>query len=392
MNIPSRPQPVRTQYSTGNVVSDYVYDMHVHRYREAHSQYTFARTQMIYAERDMAIERENIRLLAPNQQLHPPNNASATPIQRPRRATNTSNIHASDVDNTPASILNWRNLIDNDNYTDSNTPGTYRRRGQGWNIFGEPPLHTNTENVENNIDANTDINTGNQSTTNLMNSHINTYGQPITIPTTQINTGNQPITLPYSGPSRTLEFSIPLSLFNNIPTSPERTTVDRATINRATRVTVYSQLENPINDTCGIALTRFQPNDFVRQIIYCGHVFMNRELMRWFERSSICPTCRHDLRTEIGTNVRTNSTVNSINRNTLNIIDIASEPNDTETVEETAEETDEEEAERAANSMIELVESIIDQVNEINAIENIDNIDSDNSDNDDDDSVEDIDT
>lgn len=403
MNVPSRPQTVRTQYSTGNIVSDYMYDMHVHRYRAAHSQYMFARTQMIYAERDMAIERENIRLLVVPDQLYSRSN-NVGPIQSPRYAntvnnlnsnyTNTSNVHTSNIDtNAPASILNWRDLNGD---IGNNTSDTYRRRG--WSVFDESPLRTN---IENNIDTNSNTHIGNPPMN--MNSRINP-------PNTHINTSiNPPITLPNSGLSRTLEFSIPLSLFNNIPTPSERITVDRATIDRTTRSTVYSQLENPINDTCGIALTRFQPDDFVRQIIHCGHIFMNRELLRWFERSSICPTCRHDLRTDIQIDDNTNvGTENSINRNALNIIDIASELNDINTE---AEETDEE-VERTANSMVELVESIIDRVrtrpttsnfqfdygghnidiNEINAIDdNESNLIDDDSDNDDD-SVEDIDT
>ena len=67
-------------------------------------------------------------------------------------------------------------------------------------------------------------------------------------------------------------------------------------ITNTTRLITYSEIENPLNDRCPILHEIFQENEEVRQIIPCGHIFSNNELIRWLERNLHCPVCRFNLR------------------------------------------------------------------------------------------------
>jgi uncharacterized protein YbaR (Trm112 family) len=69
----------------------------------------------------------------------------------------------------------------------------------------------------------------------------------------------------------------------------------------------YNEIENPINDRCPILHEIFQETEEVRQIIPCGHIFSNTELLRWLERNLHCPVCRHNLRENSSTNLENNS-------------------------------------------------------------------------------------
>jgi len=48
--------------------------------------------------------------------------------------------------------------------------------------------------------------------------------------------------------------------------------------------------------TCPISLERFEPQQSVCRICYCGHMYNNDSLMRWFETNVRCPVCRYDIR------------------------------------------------------------------------------------------------
>ena len=67
-------------------------------------------------------------------------------------------------------------------------------------------------------------------------------------------------------------------------------------IANSTRLIPYNEIENPLNDRCPILHEIFQDNEEVRQIIPCGHIFSNNELLRWLERNLHCPVCRFNLR------------------------------------------------------------------------------------------------
>ena len=82
-------------------------------------------------------------------------------------------------------------------------------------------------------------------------------------------------------------------------------------IHNATRSTIYSNIERPQNTVCPITRETFNDNDEVTQIIHCGHVFTRTNLYQWFNRSSVCPMCRHDIRNNTSSNAASNTPSNT---------------------------------------------------------------------------------
>jgi hypothetical protein len=68
-------------------------------------------------------------------------------------------------------------------------------------------------------------------------------------------------------------------------------------IQHAVRTISYSNIENPLNNSCPISLENFNRNDEVSQIIHCGHIFSREPLQHWFQSNVRCPVCRYDIRT-----------------------------------------------------------------------------------------------
>ena len=73
--------------------------------------------------------------------------------------------------------------------------------------------------------------------------------------------------------------------------------VSRDIILRNTKMTLFSEVENPLNLSCPIQLERFMDSDVLTQIIGCGHLFFPSGLERWFQSHAHCPMCRYDIRT-----------------------------------------------------------------------------------------------
>lgn len=68
-------------------------------------------------------------------------------------------------------------------------------------------------------------------------------------------------------------------------------------IRNATRSIIYSSNNTRImNNTCPITLEPFEEQQMLTQIIYCGHVFSQDGINRWFEGNVRCPICRYDIR------------------------------------------------------------------------------------------------
>ncbi|CAK9016360.1 RING-H2 finger protein ATL11 (RING-type E3 ubiquitin transferase ATL11) [Durusdinium trenchii] len=53
----------------------------------------------------------------------------------------------------------------------------------------------------------------------------------------------------------------------------------------------HSQCASP----CSICLVDFTPNDVVRKLMPCGHIFHKGCIDMWIKRNLICPLCRADL-------------------------------------------------------------------------------------------------
>lgn len=68
-------------------------------------------------------------------------------------------------------------------------------------------------------------------------------------------------------------------------------------IRNATRSIIYNSTNTRImNNTCPITLEPFEEQQMLTQITYCGHVFSQDGINRWFEGNVRCPICRYDIR------------------------------------------------------------------------------------------------
>jgi hypothetical protein len=86
--------------------------------------------------------------------------------------------------------------------------------------------------------------------------------------------------------------AMPGSMFHDpVPVFPSP-----AQIREGIRDVTFSSIENPINDTCPILLSPFQPSDLVTQIRGCGHIFGQPPIRNWFRTNCRCPVCRFDIR------------------------------------------------------------------------------------------------
>ena len=62
----------------------------------------------------------------------------------------------------------------------------------------------------------------------------------------------------------------------------------------ATRIVRFSDILNPINNSC--SMERFNDSDNVSIIRECGHIFSTQEINLWFRSNCRCPICRYDIR------------------------------------------------------------------------------------------------
>ena len=146
----------------------------------------------------------------------------------------------------------------------------------------------------------------------------------------------QPTTIP-SGEDFNLPVNFPSNIINNINNINNRNNRNNRNIgnignNRNTRNTrntrnidlindsiiynTFSNINNPINNSCPINREVFNPDDSVIQIIPCGHVFNESGLLRWFENNTTCPMCRYNLLNQTGTNNAVNTQNNQTRRQT----------------------------------------------------------------------------
>jgi len=156
----------------------------------------------------------------------------------------------------------------------------------------------NRENMNNNTNTNTNGNQRNNNRrtnmsrntipniNNLFNNNpyvFYDYNNPIS-PTTYINNETET--------DNNLTNLLSVFLSSTVPVRPTP-----AQISNATRLVRYSEIQNPISNSCPISLDNFLPNDEVIQIHYCGHIFSKTSFDEWFCNNVRCPVCRYDIRT-----------------------------------------------------------------------------------------------
>jgi len=151
---------------------------------------------------------------------------------------------------------------------------------------------------------------------NIRNSRINTNANANnTIPNTngvRVGTTNN---MPYIYDSFQ-EYYIPTTSINSLSAQLDNTIFNNDFINTiaetflqpvdvnptqqqieiATRNVRYSDILSPVNISCPISLETFNDNDIVTVIRFCGHIFKQDDLNRWFMTNCKCPVCRYDIR------------------------------------------------------------------------------------------------
>jgi hypothetical protein len=89
-------------------------------------------------------------------------------------------------------------------------------------------------------------------------------------------------------------------------------------IENSTSLIRFSEIENPLNNSCPISLEPFVQDEAVTMIKYCGHIFKTCEIQHWFETNVRCPVCRYDIRTFRNNNTNINRTSSNSNINSSN--------------------------------------------------------------------------
>jgi hypothetical protein len=87
-------------------------------------------------------------------------------------------------------------------------------------------------------------------------------------------------------------------------------------IENSTSLIRFSEIVNPLNNSCPISLEPFIQDEAVTMIKYCGHIFKTCEIQHWFETNVRCPVCRYDIRTFRNNNNNSNSNSNRTSYNT----------------------------------------------------------------------------
>ena len=68
-------------------------------------------------------------------------------------------------------------------------------------------------------------------------------------------------------------------------------------INSTTTDLIFSDIVNPINDSCPITQEEFEGDDEVCMINQCKHLFKKNELINWLKEHQTCPSCRYNILT-----------------------------------------------------------------------------------------------
>ena len=86
-------------------------------------------------------------------------------------------------------------------------------------------------------------------------------------------------------------------------------------IENSTRNIVYSDILDPINNSCPISLETFTDTSNVTMIRHCRHIFNTNSLMSWFTSNCKCPVCRYDIR-DYNPNIRQEESSENNSENT----------------------------------------------------------------------------
>lgn len=242
--------------------------------------------------------------------------------------------------------------------TNINTPtrnNTSRRRSR--NTRGVSSRYTSMRNDWRNANRNNLRNLWQRNVRPRNNTNNNNIPRnPIQSPLPNIIPMFGPLSFQPSSNNNTLEQLFQQSL-QPVPIRPSTEHIERATEER-----IFSQIAEPINDTCPITRNRFNDNDTVLQILECRHCFNPSSLRRWFETSVRCPICRYDIREYNPLNVVHNPYRNNEN----DIENPANQTQDTEIQTEDTQDDDDNVTEDTTSSQDIARELVMNELDNIN--------------------------
>ena len=88
--------------------------------------------------------------------------------------------------------------------------------------------------------------------------------------------------------------------FNNIELTDDRYYFNlsnsniESVFNNNTTNMLFSEISDPLNNTCSITQEDFNDSDNVCIINNCGHIFYTNALHNWYKRHYTCPNCRYN--------------------------------------------------------------------------------------------------
>ena len=125
----------------------------------------------------------------------------------------------------------------------------------------------------------------------------------------------------------------------------------------------------PSQTTCPISREEFEPNTVILKINHCGHIFKKNSLLNWFETSSRCPMCRHNIRHSSlqDTNTETNTEFNTESNTESNTNDLNADPSSQESItqdenDNTSASSQNENIDLSGNQLQEILENNLTQV------------------------------
>lgn len=142
--------------------------------------------------------------------------------------------------------------------------------------------------------------------TTSRNSRVNQRYTRTSAPSNTFANANSNVNTTGATRARTDVDNLIRSFFDTIPVRPTPTQ-----ITRATNITSYSNISNPLNTRCPISLEQFAPTDSVTQLVRCGHIFNSIDFAQWFQYNVRCPVCRQDIRENYTTSIGANSNANA---------------------------------------------------------------------------------
>lgn len=130
--------------------------------------------------------------------------------------------------------------------------------------------------------------------------------------------------VPVTPPARNNTTSNFMNIFNllrdNLSRNSQPVPLTQEEINNKCTRSLLRDISSNVTN-CPIDLAEIQQDEYVLKINHCGHVFRESNLRRVFETSSLCPLCRHNLRSN-NSNSNRSHLINNIQDSSNNFVSL----------------------------------------------------------------------